>query len=68
MESDEITGRPDDSWDEKIRAQYEAIKARALAERTDTPDWLGQPTLPADDLIELLDRLLQESQSRGGKA
>ena len=67
-EPNEITGRPDDTWSEKEKASYEAIKAAALAERTDEPDWLNEPTVPADDLLELLDRLVLESQARGGKA
>jgi hypothetical protein len=68
MESDEFTGRPDDTWSEAEKAEYERLKAQYLAEMSDTPDWLDQPVVPADDLIETLDRLLEESRARGGKA
>ena len=68
MESDEITGRPDDTWTAEQKAWYEAMKAKALAERTDEPDWLNQSIVPADDIFELLDRLVLESRARGDKA
>ena len=68
MESDEITGRPDDTWTEAQKAEYERLKAKWMAEMPKEPYWLDQPTVPADDLIALLDRLLAESQERGGKA
>jgi hypothetical protein len=68
MESDEITGRPDDTWTAEQKAWYEAMKAKALAEMSDEPDWLNQPTVPFDDVIELLDRLEREATARGDKA
>jgi len=68
MESDEFTGRPDDTWTEAEKAAYERIKAKALAEMSDEPDWLNQPTVPFDDVIELLDRLEREAAARGDKA
>ena len=68
MESKEPTGRPDDTWTEAQKAAYERIKAKALAEMTDEPYWLNEPLVPADDLDELLDRLIRESQAGGGKA
>jgi hypothetical protein len=68
MDSDEITGRPDDTWTEAQKAEYERIKAKWMAEMPEEPYWLDQPTVPVDDLIALLDRLLAESQERGSKA
>jgi len=68
MESDEITGRPDGNWTEAQKAEYERIKAECLAEMSAEPTWLNEPTVPADDLIDLLDRLVKDSRSRGGKA
>jgi hypothetical protein len=68
MESDEVTGRPDETWTEQQRAEYETLKAKWLAELETTPDWANQPTEPVDDLIELLDRYLAESQPTGGHA
>jgi len=68
MESDEIAGRPDDTWTAEQKAWYEAMKAEALTERTDEPDWLSQPIVPADDIFELLDRLALETRARGDKA
>lgn len=68
MESDEITGRPDDTWTAAQKAAYERIKAEALAEMTDEPYWLNEPLVTADDLDELLDRLIRDSQAGGGKA
>jgi hypothetical protein len=62
------TGRPDETWTEAQKAEYEAIKAKWLAEMSAEPDWLNEPTVPADDLLDLLDRLLQESETRGAKA
>ena len=32
MESDESTGRPDDTWTEAQKAEYERLKAKWLAE------------------------------------
>lgn len=61
MESDDVTGRPDDTWTEQQRAEYEALKAKWLTEMEASPDWASQPTEPVDDLIALLDRYLAES-------
>jgi hypothetical protein len=68
MESDEITGRPDDTWTEAEKAEYERLKAKWLAETPEEPDWLDQPLVPFDDVIELLDRLEREASARGEKA
>lgn len=68
MDSDEITGRPDDTWTEAQKAEYERLKAKVLAEMPDEPDWLDRPTVPFDDVIELLDRLEREAAARGDKA
>jgi hypothetical protein len=67
MEPNEVTGRPDETWTEQQRAEYEALKAKWLAELEKTPDWANQPTEPVDDLIALLDRYLAESQPTGGQ-
>jgi hypothetical protein len=64
MESDDITGRPDDTWSEAQKAEYERLKGKWLAEMPKEPYWLDQPTVPFDDAIELLDRLEREA---GGK-
>lgn len=68
MESDEITGRPDDTWTEAQRAEYERLKAKYLAEMPDEPNWLDQPLVPFDDVIEILDRLEREAAARGERA
>lgn len=68
MESDEITGRPDDSWTEAQKAEYERLKAKWLAELPDEPYWLNEPLVPADDLFDLLDRLVAESEAKRDKA
>ena len=68
MESDELTRRPDDTRAAGQKAEYERIKAECLAEMSAAPAWVDEPTVPADDLIDLLDRLVKDSQSRGGKA
>jgi len=60
-----ITGLPDETWDEKSKAQYAALKAKALAEMPVEPDWLDQPLVSADDLDNLLDELLADYRARG---
>ena len=60
------TGRPDETWDEKSRAEYEAIKAKILAEMPDAPGWIGQPTISMDELMEELERLHAEAEASGG--
>jgi hypothetical protein len=60
VESDGFTGRPDERWTEAQKAEYERLKAKYLAEMPKDLELLAQPTVPADDLIELLDRLLRE--------
>ena len=67
MEPDEITGRPDATWTEAQKAEYERLKAKYLAEMPDEPYWLNEPLVPADDLFELLDRLVAESEANRGK-
>ena len=67
-EQDAEMGRPDESWSDAERAWYEAMKTKCIAEMTDEPEWLNEPTVPADDLIELLDRLERESQDGRAKA
>ncbi|HEX3150855.1 MAG TPA: hypothetical protein VHR66_22445 [Gemmataceae bacterium] len=61
-------GRPDDSWDEKSKAEYEALKASWLADLPEEPFWLDQPTVPFDQVIDTLDRLEQESAARGSRS
>ena len=61
------TGRPDDTWDEKSRAEYEAIKAKILAETPIEPDWLDQPTVPMNGIMETLERLHEVAKSRCDK-
>jgi hypothetical protein len=68
MEPEEITGRPDETWTEKQRAEYEALKAKWVAELAAEPDWLNQPTEPVDELVALLDRYLADSQTAEGPA
>jgi hypothetical protein len=68
MESNESTGRPDDTWSEAQKAEYERFKAKALAEMPEDAYWLDQPTVPFDDVIELLDRLEREAAGRGESA
>jgi phosphoglycolate phosphatase-like HAD superfamily hydrolase len=68
MESEEFTGRPDATWTEAEKAAYERLKAKVLAEMPDEPHWLDQPTVPFDDVIELLDRLEREAAARGDQA
>ena len=60
MESNEPTGRPDETWTEAQKAEYERLKAKSLAEISKDLELLAQPAVPADDLIELLDRLVRE--------
>jgi hypothetical protein len=60
VEFDEFTGRPDDTWTEAQKAEYERLKAKCLAEIPKDLEMLAQPTVPADDLIDLLDRLVRE--------
>ena len=67
MEPEEITGRPDDTWTEAQKAEYERLKAKYLTEMPDEPYWLNEPLVPADDLFELLDRLVAESEANRGK-
>jgi hypothetical protein len=67
MDSDEITGRPDDTSTEAQKAEYEQLKAKWLAELPAEPYWLNEPTVPADDLFDLLDRLVAESEANPGK-
>jgi hypothetical protein len=67
MESDEITGRPDDTWTEAQKAEYERLKAKSLAELPEDLCWLDQPTVPFDDVIDMLDRLEREAAARGNK-
>ena len=61
VESSDFTGRPDDTWSEAEKAEYERLKAKWLAELPEEPYWLGQPTVPFDDVIELLDQLEQKA-------
>jgi hypothetical protein len=60
-----VTGIPDDSWDEQSKAQYAAFKAQTIAEMTDDPDWLKEPLFPLDDLMQELERLHAEYKTRG---
>lgn len=64
----ESNGRPDDTWTEAQKAEYERLKAECLADRAEITALLDQPTVSADDLMEVLDRLLEESRTRGAKA
>jgi hypothetical protein len=57
------TGRPDETWDEKSKAAYEAVKAKILAELPQEPNWLDQPTVPMDELMEELERLHAEAET-----
>lgn len=68
MESDESTGRPDETWTEAQKAEYERLKAKYLEEMPDEPDWLDQPLVPFDDVVELLDRLEREAAGRAERA
>jgi hypothetical protein len=61
-ESNWETGRPDNTWTEKSKADYEALKAKWRAKLKDEPDWLNEPTVSADELDALLDRLIQKSE------
>lgn len=59
------SGVPDETWDDQSKAQYEALKAKWLAALPDEPFWLGRPTVPIEQVMELLDRLERESAARG---
>jgi hypothetical protein len=60
----EITGVPDDTWTAKQVAEYEAIKAKSLAELPEHPYWLDEPRVPFDEVIEMLDQLEREAASK----
>jgi hypothetical protein len=67
-EPNEISGLPDHTWSANQIAEYEALKAKWLAERSDEPEWLNEPLYPIDDVIEELERLHAELESGGGKS
>jgi len=60
-----FSGVPDETWDPKAVAAYEALKAKWLAEKPPEPDWLDDPMVPADDLDNLLDELMAGYLARG---
>ena len=62
------SGVPDETWDDQSKAQYEALKAKLLAGLPDEPFWLGRPTVPIEQVMEVLDRLEREAAARGGDA
>lgn len=51
------TGRPDDTWTASQKAEYEAFKAKTIAEMSDEPNLLSEPLIPMEDFMEELERL-----------
>jgi hypothetical protein len=62
-EPNEITGRPDSTWTPEQIAQYEAFKAKSLAEMPDYPYWLDEPRVPFEEIIEELEKLEREANT-----